>query len=151
MWDWQCDWRPSSPASSRSSRVFLQCLGDRLLGDHQHGITVVRAEYLKLQLQQPADAGTRARRLILVLTCNEGETLSTGIGEQVCAEDRASIPFQEKGVMGLSGAWCVDRQQVARQAVVGFVPTVRRFLEINTALRRVTQHMALTPIAPGLA
>src|SRR3989442_13307917 len=126
MWDWQWDWRPSSPASSRSSRVFLQRLGDRLLGVHQHGITVVRAEYLKLQLQQPADARARARRLVLVLTCDEGQPFSAGIGEQVCAEDRASIPFQEKGVVGLSGTWGVDRQQVARQAVVGFVPTVRR-------------------------
>src|SRR5207245_10800091 len=124
------------PTSSRSSRVFLQRLGDRLLGAHDHWITVVRAEHLKLQLQQPADACARERRLILVLTCDEGQTFSAGIGEQVCAEDHASIPLQEKGVMGLSGTWCVDRQTVARQAVVGFVPTVRRLLEIPSALRR---------------
>src|SRR5207247_1335373 len=86
---------------------------------------------------------------VLILTCNEGETLSFGIGEQVCAEDRASIPLQEKGVMGLSGTWCVDRQQVTRQAVVGFVPTVRCFLEIDSALRRVHRHLELAPIAPG--
>jgi len=51
--------------------------------------------------------------------------------------------------MGLGGTGCVDRYEVARQAVAGLVPAVRRLLEVHAALRRVDRYLELAPIAPG--